>query len=266
MIRLDAIDDPRVADYRSLKTTNLTHRSNRFIAEGRLVLERLIASDLRIHSVLVAENKWDTLSPQIPNDIQSFVMSKELMSQLVGFRFHRGVLASAERPTPPNLEDLIANTNERVTWVACSRVVDPLNLATIIRLCTAFGVTALLLESGCADPYSRRVVRVSMGNVFRLPVLESSNLQKELVHLQTEQGFSLVATVLNENAQPLDCVQPSSRNVIVFGNEGEGLSADWIELCDQQITIPMRGGTDSLNVGVAAGIFLYHFDSHRPEI
>ncbi|MCA9071936.1 MAG: RNA methyltransferase, partial [Planctomycetaceae bacterium] len=97
----------------------------------------------------------------------------------------------------------------------------------------------------------------------RLPVLESSNLRQELTHLRSTHGFSLAATVLSDHAEPLDQVQPPPRNIILFGNEGEGLSTDWIDLCDRHITIPMRSGTDSLNVAVAAGIFLYHFDPHR---
>lgn len=263
MIRLDTLDDPRLADYRSLKNTNLTRWSNRFIAEGRFVVERLLVSDLQIHSVLVAENQYHSIAPQIPEDVQTLVLPKALMTQLVGFRFHQGVLACAERPASPRWDDLLANAAERATWVACSRVVDPVNLATIMRLCTAFGVTALLLESGCADPYSRRAVRVSMGNVFRLPVLDSANLQHDLAELRSTHGFSLIATVLRDDAESLDRVQPAARNILVFGNEGEGLSPEWIDLCDRQITIPMRGGTDSLNVAVAAGIFLYQFDPHR---
>jgi tRNA G18 (ribose-2'-O)-methylase SpoU len=73
----------------------------------------------------------------------------------------------------------------------------------------------------------------------------------------------LFATVLGDHAEPLGQVHPGPRNVLVFGNESDGLSRDWIEFCDRQITIPMRGGTDSLNVAVAAGIVLHHFDPLR---
>jgi TrmH family RNA methyltransferase len=75
--------------------------------------------------------------------------------------------------------------------------------------------------------------------------------------------LTLIATVLSAEAEPLGQVQPGSRNALVFGNESEGLSTEWIDLCDRRITIPMRGGTDSLNVAVAAGIVLYHFDPLR---
>jgi tRNA G18 (ribose-2'-O)-methylase SpoU len=146
---------------------------------------------------------------------------------------------------------------------ACSRVTDPVNLATIVRLAAAFGASALLLEMGCADPFSRRVVRVSMGNVFRLPVVELPDLKPELARLRSVHDYSLFATVLDETAEPLDEVHPALRSILVFGNEHDGLSSEWINVCDRRITIPMRAGTDSLNVAIAAGIFLYHFDPLR---
>jgi TrmH family RNA methyltransferase len=102
-----------------------------------------------------------------------------------------------------------------------------------------------------------------MGNVFRLPVIEVPDLKTPLSLLRSEYAHTLFATVLDENAEPLHRVEPPVRSAIVFGSEGEGLESDLIEFCDRRITIPMQGGTDSLNVAVAAGIFLYHFDPHR---
>lgn len=263
LIPLDALDDPRLADYRSLKTTNLTRWSGRLIAEGRVVVGRLLESGLKVHSLLVMQSLVSTLEMPIADDLPVFVLPDDLAKQLVGFDFHQGVLASADRPKALALESLFAQLPPRWTMAACSRVTDPVNLATIIRLCTAFGVSALLLETGCADPFSRRAVRVSMGNVFRLPIVEQSDLQSELKRLTTKYDYSLFATVLDEHAEPLGEVRPSPRSLVVFGNEHDGLSPDWIDFCDRKITIPMRGGTDSLNVAVAAGIFLYHFDPNR---
>lgn len=260
LIPLNRLDDSRLADYRSLKTTNLTRWSGRLIAEGRVVVSRLLESGLTVHSLLLMENLVDSISLPIPEELPVFVLPDELAKNLVGFDFHQGVLAAADRPKALSLESLFASAPPKWTMAACSRVTDPVNLATIIRLCTAFGASALLLETGCADPFSRRSVRVSMGNAFRLPVVEQPDLKSELARLRSLYDYSLFATVLDESAEPLETVQPAPRSVVVFGNEHEGLPSDWIRLCDRKITIPMRGGTDSLNVAVAAGIFLYHFD------
>ncbi len=263
LIPLESLNDARLADYRSLKMTNLTRWSGRLIAEGRVVVGRLLESGLTVHSLLVRESLVPSLDLPIPEDLPVFVLPDDLAKKLVGFDFHQGVLASADRPKAPSLESLFAQAPARWTMAACSRVTDPVNLAAIIRLCTAFGMSALLLETGCADPFSRRCVRVSMGNVFRLPLVELLDLKSELVRLREEYDYSLFATVLEESAEPLDKVRPAPRSIIVFGNEHDGLPADWTRLCDRKITIPMRGGTDSLNVAVAAGIFLYHFDPNR---
>jgi tRNA G18 (ribose-2'-O)-methylase SpoU len=190
-IPLDSLDDPRLADYRSLKTTNLTRWSKRFIAEGRVVVERLLASDLSVHSLLAMRSLWDTLELKIPQELPVFLLPDSLAKQLVGFSFHQGVLASAERPQPPCVEKLLAEAPPRWTLAACSRVTDPVNLATIIRLCTAFGAAGLFLETGCADPYSRRTVRVSVGNVFRLPVWEMADLKSELSRLRSGHDLTL---------------------------------------------------------------------------
>jgi tRNA G18 (ribose-2'-O)-methylase SpoU len=263
LIPLHTLDDPRLADYRSLKTTNLTRWSGRLIAEGRVVVDRLLESGLKVHSLLVMESLVSALEMPLAEDLPVLVLPDDLAKDLVGFDFHQGVLASADRPKAPSLESLFAKAPPRFTMAACSRVTDPVNLATIIRLSTAFGASALLLETGCADPFSRRTVRVSMGNVFRLPIVEQPDLKSELLRMQKTYEYSLFATVLDENAEPLGEVQPPPRSLVVFGNEHDGLSEDWIEVCDRKITIPMRGGTDSLNVAVAAGIFLYHFDPVR---
>jgi tRNA G18 (ribose-2'-O)-methylase SpoU len=124
-------------------------------------------------------------------------------------------------------------------------------------------VHALLLGPACADPFSRRVARTSMGANFRLPLIESSDLAQDLTALRDEYGVQLVATVLADDAEPLSSVVPVGRTALLFGSEGFGLTPHWLALCDRRVTIPMRPGVDSLNVNVAAGIFLYHWLSDR---
>ena len=99
-----------------------------------------------------------------------------------------------------------------------------------------------------------------MGNTFCLPVIESgTELAATLQQLQEQHSFQLFATLLDESAEPLHQTQPSGNCVLLFGHEDSGLTSEWINLCERRITIPMHGDTDSLNVAVAAGIFLHHF-------
>jgi tRNA G18 (ribose-2'-O)-methylase SpoU len=110
----------------------------------------------------------------------------------------------------------------------------------------------------CCDPFYRMSIRVSMGTVFSIPVLRSENLISDLTKLKGHR-YELVATVLDKDAESLDHATRSDRLAILFGNEATGLTAADIAACDRRVTLPMQRGTDSLNVAIAAGIFLYHF-------
>ena len=100
-----------------------------------------------------------------------------------------------------------------------------------------------------------------MGAALRLSILESPDLERDLRRLRDEWQVKLFATVLDDAAEPLVHVAKPLRLALLFGNEADGLDARWQTLCDRRLTIPMQPGTDSLNVAIAAGIFLHHFSS-----
>ena len=257
--RLDNLDDPRLDAYRSLKTTNLTRDRGLFIAEGKRVVERLFASDFRVHSVLLSERREADVLPLVPPDAPTYVLPHELARKLVGYNFHTGVLACGYRKRQPTLPEAMRDPDHPSLLVACPDVTDPENLGTIIRLGAAFGVDALLLGRACCDPFSRRVLRVSMGNALFLPIVESESLAELLGQFRRRHRYELVATVLDAAAEPLQTATRSRRMILLFGNEATGLRGPYLDLSDRRITIPMHGAVDSLNVAVAAGIFLYHF-------
>src|SRR5207245_2076779 len=106
-------------------------------------------------------------------------------------------------------------------------------------------------------PFWRQSIRVSMGTVFSLPIYQSSDLRLDLKRLRNEWGIQLAATVLDPAAEALSTALRPAKLGLLFGNEAQGLGSQWTDLCDRKVTIPMHLGTDSLNVSVAAGIFLY---------
>ena len=222
----------------------------------------MLASDFPVVSVLVDQRHLDLIGPLVPAETPLLVVPASLVEQIVGFNFHRGVLACGRRKPNLDIESLIADRS-RLTLVACPDVQDPENLGAIARISSSFGVDALLLGPHGCPPFSRRVLRVSMGAVWRLPVIESSNLARDLNCLQAH-GIELIATVLDADAQPLDGFARPARMALLLGNEGLGLAQDIVQRCDRKVTIPMHPGADSLNVAVAAGIFLYHFCQSEP--
>jgi tRNA G18 (ribose-2'-O)-methylase SpoU len=144
----------------------------------------------------------------------------------------------------------------RATLVVCPEIHNPENLGGLLRTCHALGVDAVILGEHCADPFSRRVVRVSMGAVLELPILEAHDLKTELPRLCEQSGLELVASVLDSTAQRLECFRRPQRVGLMLGNEAHGLDAFWLANCQHRVTIPMRHGADSLNLVVASGILL----------
>jgi tRNA G18 (ribose-2'-O)-methylase SpoU len=262
---INSLEDPRLAPYRQLKDTNRTRWFGIFVAEGEKLTRRLLDSSCRVDSVLVDRTHLERLQPVLRPELDVLVVDDRLVPQIVGFNFHRGVLACGRRPENAALESIAAPSDNPLRLVVLPDVQDPENLGTIIRTAAAFGAGAILLGNGCADPFSRRVLRTSMGAVWRLPLRRTDDLAADLRRLRDEFGVELAATIASPDAQPLESFLPSGRLALLFGNEGHGLNRQCIELCSHRLTLPMQPGIDSLNVAVAAGIFLYHV-AHKDRI
>ena len=258
-IPIHDLHDPRLEPYRHLKATNLTRWSNQFVAEGLLVVERLLSSPFEVLSVLASDRREAQISPHVLPHIPLYVLPQRLAEDLVGFDFHTGVLAHGRRNIWPSLPDIIHSCGARLTLAVCPNVNSPDNIGSVIRSSAALGIDALLLGRGCADPFSRRVSRASMGACYRLPIIDTADMPRELRRLRDEFRVELVATVLDRDAEPLLSAGRGERMAVLFGNEQHGLDRECLELCDRRVTIPMHAGTDSLNVSVAAGIVLHHF-------
>jgi tRNA G18 (ribose-2'-O)-methylase SpoU len=261
LIRIESLDDPRLDVYRNLKSTNLTRWSGLFVAEGTRVALRLLESDYDVEHAVVSEQRLAEMRPYLPEAVPAYVLPHAMAKSLVGYNFHTGVLACGRRRPGPDLDAIVAAAGGRTTLVCCPAVNDPDNLGSIIRTSAAFGVEAMLLGHECADPFSRRVLRVSMGNALRLPIVETRDLSRALARLRDERNVDLIATVLDEHAEPLQSATRRGPTALLLGNEAHGLAPEWTSLCSRTVTIPMRSGTDSLNVAVAAAVFLYHFTS-----
>ncbi|QDV37987.1 TrmH family RNA methyltransferase [Tautonia plasticadhaerens] len=257
VIPLDDLDDPRLAIYRNLKATNETRGLPLFVVEGEKLVLSLRDSRYPIESVLLSDHHADRIAPSLPGDVTAFVVEHARISTLVGYNFHQGALAAGRRLPPIDPGSLVETRPGMVTLVACPVVQNPENLGTIVRTADVFGVDAVLVGPTCPDPLSRRVLRVSMGTVLGLPVIPCDDLAARLDRLRSDLGLRLVATVTDPHATPIDRFERPERLAIVMGSEAHGLAPSWVDRCDHRVTIPMRPGAESLNVAVAAGIFLH---------
>jgi tRNA G18 (ribose-2'-O)-methylase SpoU len=263
LIPVERADDPRLEPYQNLKDRELARSGDLFIAESELVVQRLIASGIEVVSILAIDRKAAALAALVPDTVPVYDAPPAVVNSVMGFKFHSGVLAVGRRPANRPLEAVLPASGQ------CGVVVVPEtnnteNLGLILRVASGFGVNAVLLGEKCCDPWFRQSVRVSMGNVFNLPIVRSTDFEQDLHNLRQRWGIERFATVLDADAQPLNTILPPARWALLFGHEAEGLKRAWVEACDRRVTIPMRHGTDSLNVAIAAGIFLYHFSSLTP--
>lgn len=249
-------DDPRVAAYRGLRT-----RGERpggadpatVVAEGPVVVQRLLASGLAVRSLLVTPRGARLLAEEIAAaPAPTYVATPEVLRAIVGYDLHRGALAIAERPPPQPVHEVLAGA--RVAAVL-EGVNDHENLGAVARSAVALGVGALLLSPDCADPLYRRAVRVSMGHVLRLPTARLAPWPGALAALRTD-GWPVVALTPDAGAPRLEDVPIGGldRVAVLLGAEGPGLSPAALAAADHRVRIAMAPGVDSLNVAHAAAI------------
>ena len=265
IVPVDQLDDPRLVPYRNLKDRDLARAGDRFIAEGEQVVRRLLASDYPAESLLLSRKRADEVAPLAPADVPVYVLPDALVHELVGFKFHSGVMAVGRRGPSATIDEVMAAavSRPRLTLVVLPEIANTENMGSLIRISAAFGVDALVLGEHSCDPFWRQSVRVSMGTIFSLPLVRSDDLLRDLRRLKERWGVRTAAAVVGEGAEPLQAAPRGERLALLFGNEAQGLGPEYVAACDRRVTIPMQLGTDSLNVAVAAAVFLYHF---TPEL
>ena len=260
VVRIETAADERLEPFRDLRHRNLTHFSQRFVAEGWNVVERLLKSDFETEFVLCAPKYLDRILEVWKDPHTVYVLDDEQFPELVGFQFHRGALAFAKRNRLPPLRSVIegsAALPPSCLWCGVVGVQDPENFGTILRTCAGLGIDTVLIGNDCCDPFSRRVLRTSMGNSLKLQLISAEQLEADMSQLRQQAGFQVLASSLAEDSQSLQEVQWRARRLILFGNEGHGLPLAVQQASDIRLRIDMSLGTDSLNVSVAAGIILH---------
>jgi len=258
--RIADADDARIQAFRNVPDPELLRTYGLFVAEGRLVVRRLLGSSrLTTRAVLVTEPALCAIQDALAHrgDVPVYVVSQQIMNGLVGFNIHRGCLALGERPDPRRWPALVSAARR---LVVLERVANADNVGSIFRNAAAFGVDAVLLGPSCTDPLYRKAIRTSIGASLVVPFATAEPWPEALVELGRD-GWLVIALTPAPDAPLLREVlcerRPGDRVAIVLGHEGEGLTRAALDAATMRARIPMALGADSLNVATAGAIALY---------
>jgi tRNA G18 (ribose-2'-O)-methylase SpoU len=275
--------DARLADYRGIPDPELARTRGVFVAEGRLVVGRLLASRFVTRSVMVTPAAHEALAGELDPaaGVPVFVVPQPVMNTVAGFNIHRGCLAIGERPAPTPWEELVRGCGDLVravrrggpsgppaaALIALERVGNADNVGATFRAAAAFDAAGVLLDPGCADPLYRKAIRTSMGTALQVPFAADVPWMDALTGLR-DDGWAVVGLTPDGSAAPVRDVlaRTGDRVVLALGHEGEGITSATASACTHLARIPMSTQVDSLNVAMAAGIALYEWRAAACEL
>ena len=257
---VDAPEDARIAPYARVGDHAWLTARGLFVAEGRLILERLLdAGGYTLHSVLVTPAALAALRRRLElleSDV--YVAPQPVLNTVTGFNFHRGCLALAYRRPAATLDQLASAHR----LLLAEGVGNPDNVGGLFRAAAALGCEGLVIDARTADPFYRKALRTSMGAALRVPFTRVDDLTMAVQALRA-RGFRSVALTPEASASALhdaaNRIGAGTRIALLVGAEGAGLSEGALAAADERVRIPMASGVDSLNVVVAAAIALYAF-------
>jgi tRNA G18 (ribose-2'-O)-methylase SpoU len=251
--------DTRLERFRHLRDADLLRAHGLFVAEGRFVVERVLADPrLTFEALLLNRASLDALRHALEGRISGsavFECPTQVFESIIGYNFHRGCLALVRRlPALP----WQAAVGSACLIVALEGVTNADNVGAVFRNAASFGAGAVLLSPTCCDPLYRKAIRASMGHVLRVPFARVEPWPDAMTALHAS-GFTVAALSPRGAAMTLDAFAATHRDkrvALLVGSEGTGLSDAAGRVADLRVRIPMAPGIDSLNLAVATGIAL----------
>ena len=261
VVRITDSSDSRLSPYTNIREKDLVGRQQRFIAEGKVVLNVLFSEQARFEteSLLVLENRLNGLQEQfehLPAGVHVYSVPQSIMDEVAGFHVHRGILAVGRRKPQPQLSEMIAHLPETALVVILCGISNHDNVGSIFRNAAAFEANCVLLDETCCDPLYRKAIRVSVGATLKTPYFHGSPIEDIISALQSA-NFDILA-LSPSSEMNIYQIPHHKRQALLLGTEGDGLPAHLL----QRLTgarIPMSKEFDSLNVATASGIALSRF-------
>ena len=242
MKHITSLKNPKVAAWKALKDRKGRRESGCFLVEGRKMVEEALASAFDVETVLVQEGM------ELPDGLTMPVY--ELPAHVLA--------AVCDTKTPQGIAAVVRMKEQSALGkhiVVLDGVQDPGNVGTIIRTADAAGLDGVLLSNQCADVFSPKVLRATMGSIFRMNLRTTDDLPGELTKLR-EKGYSILSSQL-DGTPFYEREKVAEQFALIIGNEGNGVSEQVQQTATHRVRLPMRGGAESLNAAIAAAIMMY---------
>jgi len=249
-------DNEIIKNVRKLKEKKYRDLNNEYIVEGVKMIKEAILEEAKIKLIVVCEDNANSgaIDKKLLYEIAKYeciYVSKKVFDLISDVQTPQGMLAVIEKE---NSEDKIDYTEDVI--VVLDGIQDPGNLGTILRTIDSVGLKQVIVSKETADSYNPKVVRSTMGAIFRVKVIESNNLLDTLKNMKKHK-YKIMATSLETDNSIYDV--DYNKKVIVIGNEANGVEKEILDYADEKIKIPMLGKTESLNASVATAVILYEY-------
>lgn len=249
-------DNEIIKNVRKLKEKKYRDLNNEYIVEGVKMIKEAILEEAKIKLIVVCEDNVNSgaIDKKLLYEIAKYecvYVSKKVFDLISDVQTPQGMLAVLEKE---NSEDKIDFTEDVI--VVLDGIQDPGNLGTILRTIDSVGLKQVIVSKETADSYNPKVVRSTMGAIFRVKVIESNNLIETLKNMKKHK-YKIMATSLETENSIYDV--DYNKKVIVIGNEANGVEKEILDCADEKIKIPMLGKTESLNASVATAVILYEY-------
>ena len=256
MQKISSKENSLIKHIKKLKEKKYRDEYNEFIIEGTKMLKEALKENAKIDKIVFSESFIENnniegfLSEDIsPKDI--ICVPDSIFEIITEVGTPQGTLAIIKKEQERDIEDLKGEF-----FIALDDLQDPGNLGTILRTADSANIKNILVSKGTVDCYSSKVVRATMGAIFRIKVIECENLRKSL-EILNNKGYNIIVTSLDAQKTIYDINYEKS--IIVIGNEANGVSKEIQEIATNKVIIPMLGNTESLNASVATGIVIYEY-------
>lgn len=245
-----------IKNIRKLKEKKYRDIENSYVIEGIKLIKEAIAENANIRQIIMCEDYTDNveLDKDTLFEIAKYnliYVTRNIINLITDVKTPQGIIAVIEKNN--NIEQIDYSQD---IIVALDGVQDPGNLGTILRTADSANLKQIILSKNCADPYNPKVVRSTMGGIFRINIIEVEDLENSLKQMK-KNNFKVMVTSLDTEKSVYDV--DYSKKVIVIGNEANGVSKEVQDMADEKVIIPMLGKTESLNASVAAGIMIYEY-------